>query len=126
MFGMIKRPNHNPSPNRPDRKTVDSTLFGPTAQAGAILRHFAFTLAICAIVAGMTDEVFRAATVSFFLFINAIAAAVMALIKKVPMFPPYFSRWDQAATLYIASQIAGFFVDIEALQKVLDTLQAAQ
>lgn len=123
---MTQRPDNKHSPNHPKTPGSGDPLFGPHAQTGAILKHFAFTLAICVLVASMTDEVFRAATVSFFLFINAIAAAIMGFVKKVPFFPPYFSRWDQAATLYIGSQVAGFFVDVQALQDVLERLQAAQ
>ncbi len=104
---------------------------GPSAPGGpgsrrtmkAILRSFAITLAITLLIASFLPPEIRAATITSFLFFAAIANAILALMSRTPLFPPYFSRWDQAAILYLISMATATFVDYEAALRFLEEAQ---
>ena len=62
---------------------------------------------------------------SQFLSVSALAAAIVALLLREPINAPRVTRWDEAAILFAAALLVGFFVDSGSVAATLQSLSHA-
>lgn len=55
-----------------------------------------------------------------FMFYGAFGAAILAVFRGDHIRARHLTAWDQALMLLFMSQLAGFFVDAEAVHEVMD------
>ena len=60
-----------------------------------------------------------------FLGVSALAASIVALLLREPTDAPRVTRWDEAAILFAASLLVGFFVDPGSATATLHSLSHA-
>ena len=91
----------------------------------AALVRFAAIFGAALLLALAAPKVLFAATLSSFLGMAALVLAGMALFARETVWAPHLTRWDIAAGLHLLALFAGFFVDLAAVQDVLQA-QAAR
>ena len=90
-------------------------------QDGAL--RIAFVSAFCLFIASHVDHVFVAAVMHSLLLLGAAASSLGAAFRVENPLSRTFTRWDEALVLILLSMIMFKFVDAEAVQNALMTLE---
>jgi len=62
---------------------------------------------------------------STILSMAALVASLVAALTREPINPDYLTRWDEAAVLYAAGLVSGFWIDPTKVEHILKLLQHA-
>jgi hypothetical protein len=83
------------------------------------LIRFGMAVALSLLMASTAPSGLVLATFNGLLFLCSLTAMVVAVTMSDRLFAGHFTRWDEAAALAVASQVAGWFVDPAAVQAAL-------
>jgi len=88
------------------------------------MMRFALLSGFSMLLAAMWPFELFAVMLAGFLFINALTSALVAAIKRQPVWSPHLTRWDEAAAFYVFAFVSSLFIDAVALEAALNAAGA--